>query len=245
GQLCIIPTLNHCLTLNVYGLPLNASPEDRRVICTENTQRSQREIFGDRCFLEWQLYAECAIKQQDRCPCDGDGGNYCAFTPEVQYFGPGCEAQAAALAKCGVATGGSGKETGSAGTYEWADGEFGCTVQGLAKNGVDMIQTWCQGPLGGPQACSCKVNGRQVVDDVRAQNGGDGPLYADDCRDVANQLSEGRCADILDCCYEYDSATCRCGNPALVGVKSCAEWASSLKATQVPICDALRPPSTP
>jgi hypothetical protein len=234
--------------LKVSGAPSSATHEQKRELCRQATLKSHEAMFGERCFTEWYANAVCAVQYTGYCPCTPDAGR-CPFEPETHDYGPPCAGPAAKLATCALATTGRGTESGNAGAYEWADGDFGCGVQGLAENGVDWIESACQGTAGGPQMCTCTVNGVPLVDVVRLLSGGDTPFYAPDCQNVAAQLAQGRCSNVLDCCYQYDDglvAGCSCGaDPQLAGFAGCAELAASVNGTRVDHCDAYRPATRP
>jgi hypothetical protein len=246
------------LALNVRGAHPGATANELRLLCTDNTRASQRAIFGDRCWAEWRAYAQCSLSRTDYCPCELDGGSFCVFTPEDHDFGlsipaaPGsvsCEAGAAAVARCAIATGGAGTEKGPGGAYDWVDGEFGCSVRGAAKGGVDWIESSCVGSVGGLQQCTCRVNGVDLVDHVGVLTGENPEILAADCRAVALALAAGRCADVLDCCYQYTQGQdqlCSCSaHPEHAGFASCKDLAASLNGSVYGVCDAYRPPPRP
>jgi hypothetical protein len=239
-QLCSIPMAFTCIKLQLEGAPPNASVDELRTLCRQKTETSQYRTFGDRCFTQWALNASCALQRTDYCPCDAENGG-CVLSPETHDYGPACSSTLAQLSACSLFKESYGTEFGKGGTYEWSEGSLGCTVKGTAGNGVDSIAASCQGPPNGAQACTCAVNGVTLVDHVQEIIRADSTFYADDCWNVAKQLASGKCADVLECCFESAERGCHCGaHPELAGYESCAALASAYGASVVEQCPAYR-----
>jgi hypothetical protein len=249
---CNLLTKNPCLTwAGLRGDDPRPTSEETIARCVQAVETGYVD-YGDRCWDGWVASMECGIARTDYCPCSEDG---CFFSPQFASFGGRCDAAFAALTTCITAGVTIGTETGRAGDYSWNVNANGCQAYGAIMDGptvVDSLSADCKGPPGGAQECFCNVNGNFLGDQTDAvANGGTYVSWqASDCRDVARQLADGRCADILDCCFTWISTSqsgatieqCGCGsNPSRIGYESCEAFAASGSATVVDYCPRYRP----
>jgi hypothetical protein len=247
--LCTLTAKFPCLSLEVSGAPSGATLEQKQELCRQATLRSYESTIGDHCFTEWYENAVCAVGYTGYCPCTPDAGQVCSLTPETHDYGPPCGITALKLEFCARSEP-SGVVEGAAGKYEWFDDERGCVATGLARNGVDRIESVCSGATGAAQRCTCSANGVQLNDATLNLTGGDHRFFVENCKAVATELASGRCSDILDCCYDFIEdgfvEDCVCGSdPRAAGYASCAELAAAQKAVVVDHCDIYRPPTRP
>jgi hypothetical protein len=222
--------------------------EEARADCVQGIQVLQHMQFPERCWDQWVASMECGIARTDYCPCDD---NDCNFMPQSGDFLGSCGMTAFELGTCSAEGRAFGEETGEAGRYNWwADDLDGCLV--MSHDPLpNSFQGDCSGPVGGGQACTCLVNGVPLGDYAEAVSQAGNRLWlANDCRDVARQMADGKCQNILSCCFTWSHSTstgpevqeCACtSDPAQLGHESCQSLAASKGGTVVEMCGRYQP----
>lgn len=250
-QLCALADTNQCLKL-VNNDPSNP---DHIFDCRNEVETTEVTYAGNDCWNEWAANARCELARTDLCPCSG---NDCFFYAGGPDYGPDCAATYAALDACTHKNVGYGTVTGKLGTVFWRVDQNGCIAQ---WNGLyhDVTGPQCIGSGDSIQQCECTASGVFLGDESQyIVNGTYVPWYGSNCVDVAQQYADGKCSDILDCCFTWTyyapvsagsndldggpKEECGCtADPKQAGYDSCAAIAAAGNGKVVDVCPRYVP----
>jgi hypothetical protein len=218
---------------------------DTVTFCDQVEQIGAAEI-PEACFDAWSADIKC-LAQTNHCPCTG---NDCI----LQFPGlrpSRCPAEEDVFEQCvnTMSDNSYGDTSGSARTCHWttySGGLCGAFCDGTMDR--QFVANCILGAPGGPQQCVCSSGGMLLhdgtPDDVFRTDGGS--FLADDCKGIAQKMSDGQCDRILDCCFTWQPVStdgkptveqCDClSDPTVKGVSTCAEVAALGHGKVVDIC---------
>lgn len=246
-QACKIFDANKCLTQTDGDIPVTNG--DEFTVCEDMVETNESDIAGNNCWDQWVANVKCGIARTDWCPCTG---NDCLFQPWNGIFGAECAQTYNALEACIGQNHTSGTVTGKDGKCNWDITEQGCYA-GCLDDPKALFESDCMGSPGGAQECSCRINGVFLGDQAQfIKNQGAYSMWpAQNCANVAQQLADGLCSDILNCCFTwtyYDSPDsgpiedCGCtADPTQAGYDSCEAMAAAGHGKVVDFCSRYRP----
>jgi hypothetical protein len=247
-EMCALLDANECLQRSNYDPSAPAASD-----CQNSVERSEIVSAGNDCWNEWAANVRCALARTDFCPCSG---NDCYFDPAGLNYGPDCAATYSALEACSHGNVGYGTVSGKLGTVWWHVDQNGCVTD---WNGTyrDITSADCTGMGDSIQECSCTASGVFLGDESQYINESAYYFwYGSNCADVAQQVADGKCANILDCCFTwtyYEPTTgdvhdggpheeCGCtADPKQAGYDSCEAIAAAGNGKVVDVCPRYVP----
>jgi hypothetical protein len=243
-QLCALPETNKCLQL-VTANPFTTTPQSD---CQNMVEINAVENAGNDCWNEWVANAQCELGRKDFCPCSGNDCNYYA-APD---FSPDCAASYATLDACTHKNVGYGTVTGKLGTVWWHVDQNGCVATWYTDY-HDITMPECTGVGDSIQQCKCTATGVFLGDQAQFihNDGAYDFWYGSNCGDVAQQFADGKCSDILNCCFTWTShdnpdagpnEQCGCtADPKQAGYDSCDAIAAAGNGKVVDVCPRYVP----
>ncbi len=249
-EMCALLDANQCLQRSNYNPSAPAATD-----CQNSVENSAVVFAGNDCWDEWAANVRCALARTDFCPCSGNG---CYFDPSGPDYGPDCAATYSAFDACRSSKVGYGTVSGKLGTVWWHVDQNGCATD---WNGSyhDITAPQCTGNGDSIQQCHCTASGVFLGDESQYINGGGFYFwFGSNCADVAQQAADGKCADILDCCFTwtyYEPVTsgapdldggpheeCGCtADPKQAGYDSCEAIAAAGNGKVVDVCPRYVP----
>jgi len=196
------------------------------------------------CFDAWADEMRCLTRVQARCPCNNDE---CSLHKPGERPNP-CPAEEQAFTDCNTIDHPTphGSVEGTAGKCFWDINEMGgCYAHCDPRPNKHAFSADCPyGAPGGPQDCTCWVDGTRLIDGTweDAFDTQGGQFIGEDCVDIAQKLADGQCDKILNCCFTWKAQgeeveQCSClSDPTLKGVSTCAEVAALGGGKVVDIC---------
>jgi hypothetical protein len=231
-----------------YDLSLGSRTQTMAAFETQCNQALETQYFGkfgDACWEPWYADTACALTARPTCSCTAAS---CLWDPSSADFGLPCATQKAALQQCLEGH----TNSGVVGNCQYWSRPDECNA--ICGEGDNEISADCMGPPYGAQSCTCLVNGVSLGDAMDlVQQGTYQEFYSPDCQGVATELSNRKCAALLDCCVSYtppassgtQSEQCICtADPTRGGYATCAALAASVQGRVVPLCPRNEKPGT-
>jgi hypothetical protein len=142
---------------------------------------------------------------------------------------------------------------GTSGSCDWGGLVDGCAAScdRSSPKQPRLFEADCTGSPDSVQKCTCKLNGATLLEGIPGAEPKD--FYADDCADVGQQLADGKCEKMVNCCFTWRAADagggtgidqCSCvSDPKSVGYDTCEALATQGSGKVVDLCTRYLPPS--
>ena len=215
---------------------------DSRPDCVPKMITETTSWLSDGCWDQWVTAMNCSMTSG----CSPISGGTAGMGA--------CLAERTALDSCIIGQDDHGGVMGVSGSCSWYRSASGLECQIACSGNLERFyDALCDGPPNGPFACSCRLNGRNLLDSLVSN----APwFYGDTCQDAAQLMADGYCQKIISCCYAYrgprfggeaDTDLCECtSDPSAGGFASCAALAASKKDGKiVDLCPAYSYPFSP
>jgi hypothetical protein len=229
-------------------------------LCSHDLQAIQLQLGGDACVNQWASVMRCLMNTWG-CPCDDTDPPPPNPTEPSCFIATWVESNA-----CSTERGlfrdcqndnrppdlPTGSSMGTSGECDWGATENGCNVscdRSSPQRGR-LFEADCTGSPDAVQKCTCKLNEATLLEGIPGEQPKD--FYADDCADVGQQLADGQCEKMVNCCFTWTPGDagggtspeqCSCvSDPKSEGYDTCDALAKQGGGKVVDLCPRyLRP----
>jgi hypothetical protein len=216
GQYCSLIEQYPCLLWDSFFASNNISrsePVEQQVRKCEMALEIEYHSIGgtSSCGDLWLAGMQCQVQQDYACPCSLQGCYAPSMTGSIIDL---CDNEMDAFMTCHFELSEefaqfTGKRA-SCEMYMQLEDPGDCDIRCFIDSGepVTSYGAECDGRPSGPVECSCTAMGNKLSD-IR----GNYSVIGSDCNEAAQALADGKCIEIMDCCFTWvaDTGEQQCG----------------------------------